>query len=437
MPEITTKDIMTKLDEFAKSVHDCQEVNDRLLKDYDGLDVEQVKKIAEEGSKTFEEVQKLDTQMKAQEKELKESIEAMELLLSKAYDNGNIPDPNEAAYKNDLVKYMRKGTPISDEMMNQNAMKIAAKSLIGVDDAKLESYAKDLVEGSGPDGGYFIQSERSSYVSKRIFESSPVRTVANVLTTQTNEVEILLDDDEAAGGRVGEISSRTDTDTPEVALIKIPVHEYYAQPRATQRMVDDAGFDLENWLIGKVTRKLSRLESTDHVTGSGAAGAKGFLSYSDWTAAGTYTRNAVEQIDSGSNGSFDGDNIIALQNALTEDYQANATWMMRRATFTTVMQLKDSEDRYLLNPMILAQGADKVLLGNPVVFAADMPAAATDSLSIVIADFAEFYTIVDRFGIRVLRDPYTSKPYIRYYTTKRTGGAVTNFEAGKILKLAA
>lgn len=110
---------------------------------------------------------------------------------------------------------------------------------------------------------------------------------------------------------------------------------------------------------------------------------------------------------------------------------------MRRATFTKVVQLKDDEGQYLLNPRVLMEGSTKMLLGADVAFMADMPAFADSALAIAIADWSEFYTVVDRFGIRVLRDPYTAKPYVKYYTTKRVGGAVTNYEAGKILKIKA
>ena len=130
-------------------------------------------------------------------------------------------------------------------------------------------------------------------------------------------------------------------------------------------------------------------------------------------------------------------NQLPLKNSLIENYQANATFGMQRATWTQVMLAKDGTGRYLLNPQILAEGSTKILLGNDVIFMNGMPEVATDALAMVIADFREFYTIVDRFGIRVLRDPYSAKPFVEFYTTKRTGGDVTNYEAGKILKLSA
>jgi HK97 family phage major capsid protein len=336
-----------------------------------------------------------------------------------------------------MLNYMRKGIAIDDELVDAMCKAHAEAALLGADDDKLEFHKKDLVAGSGPDGGYFILPDRSSSVSTRIFETSPLRPVANIVTTNSDVWEIPIDDDEPASGWVGEVEARPDTASSQVGLIKIPVHEQYASPKATQKMLDDAGFDIEAWHNMKVSRKFGRLENTGFVSGDGSKKPKGFLDYPAWAAAGVYERHKVEQVTAtGTAGTLDeADDLITLQNTLLEDYQAGAAWGMRRATFTAVMTLKDSQGQYLLNPNILKEGTDKVLLGSSVIFMSDMPAVAGDALAVVYADWSEFYTIVDRLGIRVLRDPYTSKPYTKFYTTKRVGGAVTNYEAGKILKI--
>jgi HK97 family phage major capsid protein len=258
------------------------------------------------------------------------------------------------------------------------------------------------------------------------------------MSTTSDVMEILLDDDEADCGWVGEVDDRDDTDSPQIGLIKIPIHEMYAQPKATQKMLDDAGLDLEGWLSRKVEMRLGRKENTAFVVGDGSQKPKGFLSYDAWSSAGVYQRNAVEQIITDAASTIAGDDLIELQNSLIEDYQAGATWGMKRATWFLIATLKTSTGGdYLLNPRVIAEGAEKILLGNGVTFMNDMPVKADNALPIVYADFKEFYTVVDRFGIRILRDPYTAKPYVRFYTTKRVGGAVTNYEAGKILKVLA
>lgn len=433
MPE--TKEIMEKLGEIGDQVKTVQETNDRLEKQYDGLDFQNVKDNAEKAAKGLEEVQEMRQAIAAMDH--KDRLDAIELAIAR---NGGSDqkDPQQAKeYKQAMLGYLRKGTPMSDEVLDRVCEAQVEMERLGADKDAVDFHKKDLVAASGPDGGYFILPDRATSITQRIFETSPLRPVANIVSTVSDIWEIPLDDDEFSSGWVGEVQTRPDTDTSEIGLIKIPVHEGYAQPRATQKMLDDAGFDIEAWINGKVSRKLGRQENTSFAVGDGSKKPKGFLDYPDWTTPGVYLRHAVEQVDAtGTAGTLDeADDLINLQNALLEDYQAGAAWGMRRATFTDVMQLKDTQGRYLLDPQILKTGTDKILLGNSVIFMADMPAVAGDALAVVIADWREFYTIVDRLGIRVLRDPYTAKPYVRFYTTKRVGGAVTNYQAGKILKI--
>ena len=361
----------------------------------------------------------------------------MELAIIDAKRSGAEADAEfHKEYKQSLQVYMRKGTNIDPEVVMDITRDYVTKNTFGADEAAIEMISKSLVAGSGPDGGYFLSTDRSSSIVQRIFETSPIRGLANIQTTTSDVWEVMLDDDEADAGVVGEVDPRPDTGTPQIAVIKIPIHEYYAQPRATQKMVDDAGFDIEGWLAGKVSRRIGRLENEHFVNGDGSRRPEGFLTLPASPDAEEYTRGHIGQMTSSLMASFDGDDLIALQNTLIEDYQARASWAMNRQTFTTVMQLKGANGQYLLNPAIIATGATKILLGNTVTFMTDIPKEAVDALAVVYADWEEFYTIVDRFDIRVLRDPYTAKPYIRYYTTKRVGGAVTNYEAAKILKLA-
>jgi len=279
-------EIMEKLSKVAEGVKAVQEANDRLEKKYDVLDVEQIEKASDAASKAYEAAQAIEQKMEAMGQEAKERMEAIELAIARGTDG---KDPHfDSEYKGELVKYMRRGTLIDDEMLEKNCRMIAEKALVGVDPDQIEHFTKDLVAGSGSDGGYFLTPERSSEISKRIFETSNVRSVANVVSTAADVFEVLLDDDEFGGGWVGEVSSRPDTTTGEIGLVKIPVHELYAQPKVTQKMIDDAGFDLEAWVSDKVARKLGRLESTAFVTGDGSQKPKGFLSYDAWASAGTY-----------------------------------------------------------------------------------------------------------------------------------------------------
>lgn len=432
MPE-ETKEVLEKLNEIGDQVAHVQEKAGQLEEKYDGLDLENMNTNAEQAAKALEEIQEVKQAVAALD--YKERLDKIELAIAKT--SGAAAEGNEKAYKNAMLAYLRKGIAIDDETLDMMCKAQVEMEILGADDETMSFHKKDLVAASGPDGGYFILPDRSSSISVRIFETSPLRPLCSIVTTISDTWEIPLDDDEFSSGWVGEVEARPDTNTSQIGLIKIPVHEGYAQPKATQKMLDDAGFDIEAWLNGKVSRKLGRQENTSFVTGDGSKKPKGFLTYDAWAVAGVYERHKVEQrTATGTAGTLDeADDLISLQNDLLEDYQAGAAWGMKRATFTSVMTLKDAQGRYLLDPRIVKTGTDKILLGKNVVFMNDMPAVAANALAVVYADWMEFYTIVDRLGIRVLRDPYTAKPYVRFYTIKRVGGAVTNYQAGKILKI--
>lgn len=403
---------------------------------------------------------------KAETKKLESEVEALKSdytdLYKKANRLGRDSEDSFAtsSYHKELSQYIRKGVVPSSDSLNEIAHKYVAKAMDANDEHATKNAIYSMVSeqgdtqgkgfytfsdmktmrtGNNPDGGYFTLPDRRTDVSvRRVFETSPMRAICNILTTGNNEVEIPIDDNQStSGGWVGEEGTISNTAQAQVGLLKIAVHEQYAQPLATQKMLDDAFINIESWLADKTNDILTRTENTAFVSGTGAASPKGFLSYSAWATDGTYERNKLEQIESGTSAVVKADGLISLQNALKEAYQPNAVFLMERATFGAVAKLKDGSGAYLLNNMMLPQGASMTLLGKPIYFADDMETIAADSLSIAYGDFGVGYTIVDRMGIRVLRDPYTSKPYIKFYTTKRVGGAVTNYEAIKIQKLAA
>jgi len=420
------------VDDITAGVKAVQEKMDSLEKKYDGLDVQVSKDVADVTAKNLEDLQKLKQEIKADE--MLERMKALEAEIVKG--NAGIGAEITPAHEQEFYKYLRKGVHVPVEVVQVYCEGVAQKSFIHADESKIAAYTKDLVEGSNPAGGYFITPERSTQIMKRVFETSPMRSIANTVTTSSDSIEMIIDDDEVDCGWVGETESRAGTTTPEIGLLTIPVHELYAKPKASQRLLDDVGFDVEGWLQGKTTAKFSRTENTSFVTGNGSKKAKGFLAYAAWGAAGVYQRDALEQlVSTGTAGTVDeADDFITLQNMLIEEYQASAVFAMTRSSMADVMKLKDSQGRYLLDPHIFKDGTDKILLNKPVVIMADMPEVVANSLSVAYGDFGEGYTIVDRFGIRVLRDPYSAKPNVEFYSTKRVGGAVTNFESIKIMK---
>lgn len=298
---------------------------------------------------------------------------------------------------------------------------------------------KALAAGSDPDGGFAVTPDMSGRIAALVRETSPMRQVANVITIGTDALEGVNDLNEATSGWVGETEARGETTAPKIGEYRIPVHEQYAEPRATQKLLDDAMFNVEEWLAGKIAERLARMENDAFVNGNGVRKPRGFLTY----AAGTPSAsafNVIEQIASGGAGAFasadPGDALINLVYALKSAYREKAVFMMKRSTLAAVRKLKDGDDNYLWQPDFqLKQGGS--LLGFDVVEAEDMPAIAANSLSIAFGDFNAGYQIVDRQGVRILRDNFTAKPYVKFYTTKRVGGDVVNFEAIKLMKFSA
>jgi len=296
---------------------------------------------------------------------------------------------------------------------------------------------KALSVGTDPDGGYVVNPDLSGRIVMKVFETSPMRAYASIQVISSDALEGLFDLNEASSGWVGETDSRAETNTPQLGKWRIPAHELYAKPKATQKLLDDASINMEAWLASKVAEKFARDEANAFVVGNGVNKPRGFLTFS----SGTTLPGTIERFDTGVNGAFaaapnGGDVLINALYGLKQQYRANATWFMNRATLKLTRKLKDSDGAYLWSPGIAA-GQPASLLGYPVASFEDMPDPATDSLSIAVGDMREAYQIVDRLGIRTLRDPYSAKPYVEFYTTKRVGGDVVNFEALKLIEFTA
>jgi HK97 family phage major capsid protein len=318
------------------------------------------------------------------------------------------------------------------EDYRQAGLRYMAKGM----DALSADERKALSVGFDPSGGYVVYPDMSGQIVTKVDETSPMRAFASIQVISTDALEGLFDLERAAAVWVGETAARTETATPKLGKWRIPVHELSAMPAATQKLLDDASLNMEAWLADKVALEFSLAENTAFVTGDGAEKPRGFLTY----AAGTTLPGTIERVKTGVNGDFaaapaGGDVLIDALYSLKAPYRANATWFMNRTTFAKVRKLKDSDGAYIWSPGIAA-GQPATLLGYPTASFEDMPDPATGSLSIAVGDMRAAYQIVDRAGIRVLRDPFTSKPFILLYTTKRTGGDVVNFEALKLIEFA-
>ncbi|MBY0355386.1 MAG: phage major capsid protein [Rickettsiales bacterium] len=301
----------------------------------------------------------------------------------------------------------------------------------GMDSALANIQTKTLSVGIDADGGFLVTDEMRQRILQTVFESSPMRQLASVETISSDTLDVIEDTQEMAASWVAETGTRGDTTTPDIGKHSIAVHEMFAQPRATQKLIDDGSIDIEQWIADRVAERFSRLESTSFVAGDGIGKPRGILSY----AAGT-SWGQVQQVNSGTSAVVTENGLIRLFYALKDEHARRATFLMNRATVQAIRLLKSAtSDQYVWQPG-LAAGTPDTLLGVPVVLAADMPVAAANSLSVAVGDFRAAYLIVDRIGVRILRDPFTDKPFIKFYTTKRVGGEVVNYEAVKLLRLA-
>lgn len=382
-------------------------------------------------------------QMQQKQKGFEESQKFLEAQFARVGDGGGAEEKTKQTelhkkMDGEIARYLRTGTEVTPEVLDEMHKDMTKRQLFGASDAEVEAHIKGLAVGSNVDGGYWLMPQRAAMVIQRVFETSPIRSIANIMNTSTDSVEIIIDDDEmSSGGWVGETSSRSDTDTAKIGKLTIPVHEQFAQPKATQKMLDDAGFDIESWVARKVADKMTRTENTAFIAGDGSQKPRGILDLPAWAAPGVYERNALERVNSGVSGAFTGDGLKKIQNSVLEAYQQGAVWGLKRASFTDIITLKDGNGAYLLNPRSLAEGDELRLLGKRVIFMDDVPVVGAGSESLIYGNFNQGYTIVDRIGFRVIRDNLTLKPFIKFYTTKRTGGDVTNYEALKIQTLSA
>ncbi len=299
---------------------------------------------------------------------------------------------------------------------------------------------KAMSAGSDPDGGYLLPAPTVGRMVKRVWEQSIMRQIASVQSISTDSLEGIVDNDEADAGWVSEIGTRNDTDTPQVGKYRIEAHEMYAQPKVTQKLIDDAATDVEAWLADKVADKFARIEGAAFWNGNGVGQPRGLASYpTAATTDDTRPWGTFEHVNTGASGDFHTTKADPLQDLLgsfKDQYLQGASFVMRREVRTKIRKMKEAtSDRYLWEPSLQAGQPDR-LLGYPTRIDQYMPALASGSLSLAFGDFKEAYTIVDRIGVRTLRDPYTAKPYIRFYSTKRTGGGAINFEAVKFLRFA-
>ncbi len=387
----STKEKLDKI-ESGKSVAQVEEKMDKILADYD---------------KYKETVDKLHA-----EKQLEKSQGGVGGEMSK----------QDKEYQNAFNEYMRKGK-------NENALAELQKNRMNA-----------MSVGSDPDGGYLVSPTLSSRIVETIALSNPIRQLADVQTITSDSLDIIEDPNDMTATPVGETGSRTDTDTPALYKANIPACEYYTFPKATQKLLDDASWDIEAWLAGKAARAFSNAESVDFITGSTPTRPRGITTY-EMVADASFAWGKTGYITTGQASTLSGTGaeLVDVIDALKDEYHAGAAFLMAGATLTALRKTRagaSGANNFLFWMPSLVPGQPDSIVGYPVYKSASMPAIGSNTYPIAFANFKQAYTIVDRAGVRVLRDPFTAKPYVAFYTTKRVGGGIVNFEAVKFVKCA-
>ena len=305
------------------------------------------------------------------------------------------------------------------------------------DDAALNRIeAKSLSVGVNSDGGYVAPPEVQATIDRILFAISPMRRLASVRPTSAAVFKKPMSISTAQAGWVAESGARTTTNTPSLDLVSFPIGELYASAAATQTILDDALVDMDSWLAGEIAQSFAIAEGTAFISGDGVNKPKGILAYTI-AAEGSQTYGQMGYVATGVAGGFAAtnpiDKLVDLTYAPRTPYRANASFMMNRRTLGQVRKFKDTTGQYIWQPSLVA-GQPTTLLGFPVYECEDMPDIAANANAIAFGDFEKSYLIVDRTDLRVLRDPYSNKPFVIFYVTKRVGGGVQDYDALKFLK---
>ena len=420
MTDTTSETLETKVAISAADMPEARAAHEALLRDHAEFTQANDARLHEEEKRGAadvlleEKLQRISEALDAHERRLNElARRAARLPLEAAAHAAAQPDEHKQAFE----AYVRRGD--------------AARLL------RLEE--KALSTGSDPDGGYLAHDELERRVERLLAEVSPIRAVAGHRRISAGVYRKPFATTRAATGWVGETAARPETATPTLAELTFPAMELYAMPAATQTLLDDAAVDISQWLAEEVITAFAEQETDAFVNGDGTSRPQGFLSVPVVPDA-SWSWGKLGAVKTGVDGAFPASNpsdvLIDLVYALKSGYRQNAVWMMNRRVQAEIRKFKDANGDYIWQPAA-SPDARPTLMGFPVVEVENMPDLAAGSLSVAFGDFRRGYLVVDRTGVRVLRDPYSAKPYVLFYTTKRVGAGVQDFAAIKLLQFAA
>ncbi len=418
-------EIKTAVDDLGKIFTDFQKKNDERLK--------QAEKRGEDAV-TKDEVEKLNKGIDDAKTELKKRLDELEAKANRMQLSGGegAIEAKAAAMFGDLVG---KGDYSPEELKSY-------RTDLGNYLRRNEQKAATMQVAIDPSGGFWVTPDVSGRMVKKIYESTPMRQLASVVTIGTDALEGPIDNGEADASWVGESQERKQTDTPQLGMWRIPVNELYAYPKVTQKLLEDARIDVEAWLADKATSKFSRKENAAFLLGDGVLKPQGLLTYkTEVTEDDTRAWGAFQHILTGNANGFaagaSADCIVDLIFSLKAAYRQAAGFLSARKTLGSIRKLKDGQGNYLVDLRLRDGALVESIFGFAVTDGEDMPKIAAGNTPLAFGDFAEGYTIVDRLGVSVVRDNITQPGFVKYHMRKRVGGGATNFEAVKFLKVGA
>lgn len=424
---LTTKHLDEKI---GGIVHQFKENRKSLEEKYDGLLEESQKKMAIALTDLADQKQKTE-QLQQENKQYQQQVDQLDACIKRGFTNdGSVAQQDDA-----------------QEIQKSYDFWLGKGSFAG----KAEATLKTLREASDPDGGFLVRPAFVNRIISKVFDTSPVRPFANVITSAL-PVPFITDLGQITSGWVSELGSRTAGATPQFGEIMLDPKEHYAIVEASQRLLDSVSsstigsagsLDLETWIANRAAEKFSRLENTAFVNGDGVGKPKGLLStaYTFTTSYTDHTDGTVEMINSGSNGAFTVDGLMDLIGALKPEYAQNARLYVHRKGFYELLQLKSTDNYHLVDPLTLFFGSNDMQRQGPLIpvtFWNDLTAPAsytTGTKAAIYGDIGQAYQIVDGKALTLLRDPYSAKPKVQFYFHKRVDGGVVNFDAYKVQQL--
>jgi len=401
----TSMEVVEAFDEFMRSFEAFKESNDERLS--------QIERRVSSDIVTVEKMERINKSLDDQKRRVEDLVIKSRRPHLDARGRNTLA-PQAAEHKAAWTAYMRDGE-------TGNLRQIEAKA---------------LSVSSDPDGGYLVPEQTEIQIGRCMAEVSPMRAISGVRQVSASVYKKPFATSDAAVGWVGETDARPQTATPALSELQFPTMELYAMPAATSTLLDDSAVNIDEWIAEEVQGVFAEQEGKAFVDGDGVNKPRGFLDY-PIAADTSWSWNNLGYVATGTDGAFDasepGDVLIDTIYALRAGYRANGHWVMNRRTQAEIRKIKDADGNYLWQPGN-QPGGNATLLNFPIAESEDMPDIASDAVSIAFGDFRRGYLIVDRLGVRVLRDPYTAKPYVLFYTTKRVGGGVQDFEAIKLVK---